>query len=84
MQSWPRLPIHSPEDYRIMAHPSHPDSDASKGSVESDRRHSPADESSTESMAGQLGHRDPDEWIKESDTDFPEPGLTPEHSGQHQ
>ena len=57
----------------------HPDSDAHKGAVESDRRSSPADES----MSGQLGHRDPDEWIKESDSDFPEPDATPEHSGQH-
>jgi len=65
-------------------HTDHPDSDTQKGTVESDRRRPLADESSTESMAGQLGHRDPDEWIKESDSDFPEPGATPEHSGQHQ
>jgi len=64
-------------------HLNRPDGDTNKGSVESDRRQSPADDSSTESMAGQLGHRDPDEWIKENDTDFPEPGATPEHSGQH-
>jgi hypothetical protein len=58
----------------------HPDGDAHKGAVESDRRSSPTDES----MSGQLGHRDPDEWIKENDSDFPEPGATPEHSGQHE
>jgi hypothetical protein len=57
----------------------HPDSDSHKGAVESDRRESPNDES----MAGQLGHRDQDGWLKESDSDFPEPGATPEHSGQH-
>jgi len=34
------------------------------------------------SMAGQLGHRDEDPLIKSSDTDFPEPGETPEHSGE--
>jgi hypothetical protein len=34
-------------------------------------------------MGGQLGHRDQDEWIKESDTDFPEPDAPAEHSGQH-
>jgi hypothetical protein len=57
----------------------HPDGDTRKGAVESDRRKFPTDES----MSGQLGHRDPDEWIKQSDTDFPEPDATPEHSGQH-
>jgi len=65
-------------------HRNQPDGDTNKGTVESDRRESPADDSSTESMAGQLGHRDPDEWIKDSDSDFPEPGTSPEHSGQHQ
>jgi hypothetical protein len=55
----------------------HPDGDAHKGAVESDRRSSPSDES----MSGQLGHRDPDEWIKENDTDFPEPDAEAEHSG---
>jgi hypothetical protein len=57
----------------------HPDSDDHKGAVESDRPQSPSDES----MGGQLGHRDQDEWIKESDTDFPEPDAPAEHSGQH-
>jgi hypothetical protein len=56
----------------------HPDSDLRKGAVDSDRPHSPNDVS----MTGQLGHRDPDPWIKESDTDFPEPDAEAEHSGQ--
>jgi hypothetical protein len=54
------------------------DSDLQKGAVESDQPQSPSDES----MAGQLGHRDEDDLIKENDSDFPEPGATPEHSGQ--
>ena len=54
-----------------------PDSDARKGAVESDSYQSHEDTS----MSGQLGHRDPDPLIKESDTDFPEPDAHGEHSG---
>ena len=32
-------------------------------------------------LAGQLGHRDQDPMLKAADTDFPEPGENPEHSG---
>jgi hypothetical protein len=32
-------------------------------------------------LAGQLGHRDQDPLLKGADTDFPEPGNSPEHSG---
>jgi hypothetical protein len=31
-------------------------------------------------MAAQLDHRSKDELIKDSDSDFPEPGFSPEHS----
>ena len=34
------------------------------------------------SMAGQLPHRGCDELVKDYDSDFPEPGCSPEHSGQ--
>jgi hypothetical protein len=33
-------------------------------------------------LSEQLGHRDQDPRIKEADTDFPEPGNSPEHSGE--
>jgi hypothetical protein len=33
-------------------------------------------------MRGQLGHRDQDPLLKSADTDFPEPGENPEHSGE--
>ncbi len=56
--------------------PNHPDSDAHKGAVEDDRENE-------SSLSGQLGHRDQDELIKDSDSDFPEPGSSPEHSGEH-
>jgi hypothetical protein len=31
---------------------------------------------------GQLSHRESDPLIKASDSDFPEPGASPEHSGE--
>lgn len=30
----------------------------------------------------QLGHRDQDPMLKDADSDFPEPGENPEHSGE--
>lgn len=33
-------------------------------------------------FAGQLGHRDQDEMLKDSDTDFPGPDAEAEHSGR--
>ena len=54
------------------------DMDREKGAVESDE---PDTEGNT-SLSGQLGHRDQDPLIKANDTDFPEPGENPEHSGE--
>jgi hypothetical protein len=54
------------------------DQDRSKGAVEQDR---PAQAGNT-SMQGQIGHRDQDPLLKSSDSDFPEPGAGPEHSGE--
>ena len=56
--------------------PIHPDSDAHKGAVEDDKR-------SDNSLGGQIGHRDENEMLKDADSDFPEPGSNPEHSGEH-
>jgi hypothetical protein len=54
------------------------DQDWGKGAVEQDE---PWQRGNT-SMQGQLGHRDQDPLLKSSDTDFPEPGGSPEHSGE--
>ena len=54
------------------------DQDRSKGAVEQDER----DSSDNMSMQGQLGHRDQDAMLKSADTDFPEPGGSPEHTGE--
>ena len=56
------------------------DQDRRKGAVEPDNQ----DRSGNSSMQGQLGHRDQDPLLKSSDTDFPEPGENPEHSGERE
>ena len=48
------------------------------GAVEQD---SPEQETNT-SMAGQLPHRTENPLVKSSDSDMPEPGESPEHSGE--
>jgi len=54
------------------------DEDCGKGAVESDSPSAPGNSS----MSGQLGHRTEDPLVKSSDSDFPEPGENPEHSGE--
>jgi hypothetical protein len=54
------------------------DPDRAKGATESVTR----DHDANAGLAGQLGHRDQDPRIKGADTDFPEPGGSPEHSGE--
>lgn len=56
----------------------HKDQDREKGAVEQDE---PGQAGNT-SLPGQLGHRDQDPILKEADSDFPEPGQSPEHSGE--
>ena len=56
------------------------DQDREKGAVEQDER----TQSGNTSMQGQLGHRDQDPMLKAADTDFPEPGENPEHTGGEQ
>jgi len=56
----------------------HKDQDRSKGATEPDD----ANHFGNTSLQGQLGHRDQDPLLKSSDTDFPEPGENPEHSGE--
>ncbi len=54
------------------------DQDRLKGALEQDDRKQPGNTS----LQGQLGHRDQDPRLKGFDTDFPEPGANPEHSGE--
>ena len=58
----------------------HPDSFLNKGAVEEETT-APATNGEPY-LQGQLGHRDEDELLKDSDTDFPEPGNNAEHSGE--
>jgi hypothetical protein len=60
-----------------------PDEDISKGAVEDDSPHPDTNRRPQPgSLAGQLGHRDQDEMLKDNDTDFPEPDAEAEHSGK--
>ena len=54
------------------------DPDRAKGAVETDEHH----HDGNLGLSEQLGHRDQDPRIKDADTDFPEPGDSPEHSGE--
>jgi hypothetical protein len=58
----------------------HPDSDAHKGAVEEET--SGPSKTNDPNLHDQIGHRDEDEMLKDADTDFPEPGSSPEHSGE--
>ena len=55
------------------------DSDIAKGAIEQE---DPRLETPT-TLSGQLPHRTSDSMLKDNDSDFPEPGSNPEHSGQH-
>ena len=60
---------------------SHPDEASGKGAVEDDTL--PTDDkhgAEHTSLSGQLGHRDQDPLVKDSDTDFPEPDAEGEHT----
>jgi hypothetical protein len=54
------------------------DPDRAKGATEGEAR----DHDVNAGLAGQLGHRDQDPLIKGADTDYPEPGNSPEYSGE--
>jgi hypothetical protein len=57
--------------------PHAPDQDAAKGAEETMNHEDPGNLGLQE----QLGHRDQDPMIKGADSDFPEPGESPEHTG---
>ena len=54
------------------------DQDRFKGALEKEEKN----QAGNTSMQGQLGHRDQDPMLKAADTDFPEPGENPEHTGE--
>ncbi|HEV2399254.1 MAG TPA: hypothetical protein VGS27_20070 [Candidatus Sulfotelmatobacter sp.] len=53
------------------------DQDTAKGATEVDHN-----KKGKAGLQGQLVHRDQDPMLKDADTDFPEPGENPEHSGE--
>jgi hypothetical protein len=54
------------------------DPDRAKGAVEAEEHQ----HDGNLALSEQLGHRDQDPRIKGADSDFPEPGGSPEHSGE--
>jgi hypothetical protein len=55
-----------------------PDADEHKGAVEQDSR----DQESNTTLNGQMQHREGSPLADYMDSDFPEPGGSPEHTGQ--
>ena len=55
-----------------------PDQDLGKGAKETEDHKGEGNIGLQE----QLGHRDQDPMLKDADTDFPEPGENPEHTGE--
>lgn len=64
--------------HAYMTDPLKTDEFSGKGAVEQDRPEQPTNTS----LAGQIGHRHKDAIVDTKDTDFPEPGESPEHSGE--
>lgn len=56
------------------------DADVNKGAIEDAPPQNSRPGESHNRLANQLPHREVDEEIKDSDSDFPEPGSNPEHS----
>jgi hypothetical protein len=54
------------------------DQDAGKGATEVEDQK----DAGNVGMQEQIGHRDQDPMLKDADSDFPEPGQSPEHSGE--
>ncbi|MGA1985600.1 MAG: hypothetical protein ABSG72_04975 [Candidatus Sulfotelmatobacter sp.] len=55
------------------------DQDTAKGATEVEDH-----KAGNAGLQEQLGHRDQDPMLKDADSDFPEPGQSPEHSGEPQ
>ena len=54
------------------------DQDSAKGATETENH----EVAGNIGLQGQLGHRDQDPMLKDADSDFPEPGQNPEHTGE--
>jgi hypothetical protein len=60
------------------------DQDSGKGATETDYHKEDPRVEGNVGMQDQLGHRDQDPLLKDADSDFPEPGEGPEHTGEPQ
>ncbi len=62
-----------------------PDQDSAKGATEGEDHNKEEQKNpGNVGLQEQLGHRDQDSMLKDADSDFPEPGQNPEHSGEPQ
>lgn len=59
-----------------------PDEAAGKGATEEEATLPDGQRNPVNALAGQLGHRDQDEMLKDNDTDFPEPDAKAEITGK--
>lgn len=66
----------NPTEQQKTAH----DPDGGKGAVEQNA----PDDATNLNFKGQLPHRTSNSLLKSNDTDYPEPGENPEHSGEPQ
>lgn len=60
--------------------PSERDPDLQKGAIEDNPPESSRPGEAHNRLANQLPHRDKSEEMNDGDSDFPEPGSSPEHS----
>ena len=63
-----------------MTGPSQRDADLQKGAIEDNPPDTSKPGEAHNRLANQLPHRDKGEAIDNNDSDFPEPGSSPEHS----
>jgi len=54
------------------------DQDSAKGATETENH----EVAGNVGLQEQIGHRDQDPMLKDADSDFPEPGESPEHTGE--
>ena len=63
-------------------HENERDQDIAKGATEASTEAGGLAIPGNSGMQDQLGHRDQDPMLKDADSDFPEPGQSPEHTGE--
>jgi hypothetical protein len=76
--------MHDPSSTQDRERIQQKDQDLAKGAIEDSTDIAGRAIPGNKGMQDQLGHRDQDPMLKDADSDFPEPGRSPEHSGERQ